>query len=427
MAKGINFTAEKYLLDSLNRIAKNPDGYAVLYVSVSKLKPKNRHPGFIKIFAKMFDGLVGATDGLMFILSNGDFAILGKKISPETVEQAVLKLQQGLSADPIFYAHNRDEFAHLYEFPHDFVPFYNHVQQIIDAGEVPVSSIVKKNPITAAEIDEIINYLDNYVDVPEIVKHQSVIKIGRNNQFQVLFQEFFVAVKDLSSHFNRNIDFVANRWLFLYLTQTLDKKTISSFKSAAIQNWPKQVSLNLNLSSVFSKEFVDFAKKFLTEEQKIIVEVQMMDVLNNLPLYFEARELLHRGGHQILIDSLSSETLHMLNLNRLEPDLIKIFWNPMMEFDMDNTELRQLFDVFGREKIILAKCGDEKALRWGIKYGLSNFQGPYIDMLEVALIRAQCPHGKECSADDCLKRRRLLAGSVREQCKSKEFLEKMLG
>lgn len=63
MVKAGSFAAEKYLLDSLNRIGKNPLGYSVLYVNVSKLKPKNRHPEFIKIFAKLFDGLVGATNG----------------------------------------------------------------------------------------------------------------------------------------------------------------------------------------------------------------------------------------------------------------------------------------------------------------------------------------------------------------------------
>lgn len=95
MVKAGSFAAEKYLLDSLNRIGKNPLGYSVLYVNVSKLKPKNRHPEFVKIFAKLFDGLVGATNGLMFILSNGDFAILGKNITQNTVEEAVKNCVRG--------------------------------------------------------------------------------------------------------------------------------------------------------------------------------------------------------------------------------------------------------------------------------------------------------------------------------------------
>ncbi len=74
-----------------------------------------------------------------------------------------------------------------------------------------------------------------------------------------------------------------------------------------------------------------------------------------------------------------------------------------------------------------AKCVDEKALRWGVTYGIRNFQGPYIDKLEVSLIKPQCPFGNRCSAEECLKRRRLIAGEAREECFNKEYLEKLLG
>ena len=38
------FDTEKYLLETLDRVSKNRTDYKVLYVNVSKLKPKNRHP-----------------------------------------------------------------------------------------------------------------------------------------------------------------------------------------------------------------------------------------------------------------------------------------------------------------------------------------------------------------------------------------------
>lgn len=425
MAKAGKFAAEKYLLESLNRIARNQGAYSVLYVNVSKLKPKNRHPAFVKVIAKLFDDLVGAVDGMMFVLSNGDFAILGKKITPKTVENAVKKLRSGLVSDPLLFTHDSGEFAHLYEFPDDFVELYQHIENLIETAQLPDLSALKY-PIEAAQIDGVIEQLNN-INISELVKHQSVVRIENAKQFTVLFQEFFVAVKDLSRQYDADIDLTANKWLFLYLTQTLDKKTISSFMFANIKNWPEQIGLNLNLSSVFSNEFVNFAKNFLRPEQKIIAEVQMMDVFNSLNLYFEAREILHRGGHRILIDATSPEMLHMLNIVRLQPDLIKIFWDPMMEVDTDNAELKSFLAEFGADKVILAKCVDEKAVRWGVSYGIRNFQGPYIDKLEVTLIRAQCPHGAQCSVEDCLKRRRLIAGEFRDGCPHKEFLEKMLG
>lgn len=425
MPKAGSFTAEKYLLDSLSRIAKNPAGYSVLYVNVSKLKPKNRHPQFVKIFAKLFEDLVGATNGMMFILTSGDFAILGKKITQETVENAVKTLRQGLSSDPVLMNSDSGEFAEVYEFPEQFVPFYKRIEDII-AADAEQPEEPRKRPLSAAQVEGVINHLDN-LDIRDIVKHQSIIRIGGAKKFEVLFQEFFVAVKDLSAQFNKEIDLTGNRWLFLYLTQVLDKKTMSAFQAADLKVWPRQISLNLNLSSVRSREFINLVKNFIRPEQKLIVEVQLMDVFNNLASYFEVRDLLHQGGHQILIDNTSPEMLHMLNIKRLEPDWVKIFWAPLMEFDLDNAELRQTIADLGAQNVILAKCRDEKAMRWGLKYGVNTFQGPYIDDLEVALIRAGCPNAKNCKVLDCLKRKRLLAGAYRDECVHKECLEKLLG
>ena len=287
-------------------------------------------------------------------------------------------------------------------------------------------SLPQKRPVAAGEIEDLILALDD-IDIAEIVKRQSVLRIKGAGQFEVIFQEFFVAVKDLSLQFDANLDLVANRWLFLYLTQTLDKKTMEAFFGSDIKNWPKEISLNLNLSSVFSKEFVEFGRNFVKPGQKIIVEVQLMDVFNNLPLYFQAQDILHHGGHKLLIDAVSPTALKMLNIKRVKPDMIKIFWEPLLEDDIDNEDLKKAIEFLGRENVILAKCDSERAIRWGVRYGITAFQGPYIDTLEVALIRSKCPHAKECSAADCLKRKRRLAGWFRDECKDKEVLEYLLG
>ena len=341
MAKQQGIASEKYSLSALDRIAKNSMGYAVLYVNISKLKPKHRHPEFVKIFAKLFDSVVGTTKGSFFILSNGDFVILGRDITQETVDVAVKQLREGLSSDPIVHSGESSEFAVVYEFPEYFSEFYGYIEKMMKTSEqADVQEYVPlKRAVEANEIENVIARLDDF-DVAEIVKRQSVVRIKGGGKFSVMFQEFFVAVKDLSRQFDEQLDLVANRWLFLYLTQALDKKTLSAFFAANLTKWPSEISINLNLSSVFSREFVNFAKNFLKEGQKVIVEVQPMDVFNNLPLYFEAKEILRKGGHKLLIDALSPSSLKMLNLKNLDPDFIKIIWERRIEDDEDNEEVK---------------------------------------------------------------------------------------
>ncbi len=424
MSKAKVVLSEKYLLTALDRVAKNALGYAVLYINISKLKPKNRHPEFVKIIAMLFESIIGAAKGSMYILSNGDIAILSKNITPSEIDEAVKKLRAGLAADPVL-SHDSRDFALVYSFPRDFFSFYGKIEKMVQENkEAETEELPVKEPIEAEDMDKIISTLDD-IDMAELVKRQSVMRV-HNNEVTDLMQEFFVAVKDLSRYFGDNKDLVANRWLFQYLTQVLDKKTLAAFASAEITEWPEKISLNLNLSSVFSKEFVEFAKNFLKPAQQIIVEVQMMDILNNLNLYHEVKDILHKGGHKLLIDSLSPASLSMLNLDKLAPDMIKIFWEPLLVYDTDNQSLKNAVEYMKPENVILAKCDGSEAMRWGLSYGLNTFQGPYIDEIEIALIRRQCPNAKICGSLDCIKRRRLLQGMFRDECPHKDILEKIL-
>ena len=132
------------------------------------------------------------------------------------------------------------------------------------------------------------------------------------------------------------------------------------------------------------------------------------------------------GGNKLLIDAVSPSALKALNVSKLKPDLLKIFWEPLLEYDMNNADLKNIIDHIGKENVILAKCDGPQAVKWGVKYGISAFQGPYVDSLEVALLRKNCPNAKNCSVEECLKRKRLLAGWYRDGCKHKDVLESLL-
>jgi len=426
MAKQQVVLSEKYLLSALERIAKNPSGYAVLYINSSKLKPKHRHPKFLKILEKFFDGVVGLAKGAFFPLTNGDFAILGRDFSQAMVDEAVNKLREGTSNDPILHGKNSSDFATVFVFPETFSSFYNYIANLVEtaAGSYQDNLEPEKRPLDAGEVEGVLDIL-NQVDISELVKRQSVIEFLGHNQFKVKFQEFFVAVKDLNMLFDQ-VDLQENRWLYFYMLQHLNKRVLQAFFSANLQEWPELISINLNMQSVYSQEFVNFAKLFLSQGHKIIVEVQLIDVFNNLPLYFEVKEILSRGGHKILIDGVSASSLKLLNLKALNPDMIKIFWEPLWESTPDNEEVKEAVALLGKENVILAKCDSSEALSWGIRHGFSSFQGPFTDNLEVAFVRRQCPDAKNCTAKECLKRKRLLSGKEREKCTRRDILEKLL-
>ena len=216
-AENLRFDAEKYLLETLERITKNRAEYKVLYVNISKLKPKNRHPKFVKIITRLFDDLVFIANGTMFVLENGDFVILGKNITDKIVSDVLEKLRVGLISDPVWVSKSSSEFVQIYE-PEDFDDFYKKIEEMIQ-GERVISDVVYRRAVDAEQMDVIKEHLD-MVSLVDVVKHQGVIRLENSSNYRRLFDEYFVAVKDLSRNFDKNIDLVGNKWLFLYLTRT---------------------------------------------------------------------------------------------------------------------------------------------------------------------------------------------------------------
>lgn len=151
MSAAGKFIKERNLLEVLNRIARNRTEYSLLYVSVSKLKPKNRHPSFVKIIARLFDNLVGAAAGNLFVLSNSDFAILGKNITSKTVEDMVHVLRSCLTEDVVLFSQNIDDFARVYEFPYELNEFYKFIEQVMLQEKI-AEPIVTKQPIDVSQI-----------------------------------------------------------------------------------------------------------------------------------------------------------------------------------------------------------------------------------------------------------------------------------
>lgn len=425
MAGYSKFDTEKYLLETLERITKNRNEYKVLYVNISKLKPKNRHPKFVKIITRLFDDLVSIANSTMFVLDNGDFAILGKNITDKIINDAVEKLRRGLITDPIWTSRSSSEFTNVYQ-PEEFDDFYKKIEAMINE-DARVNDEVFRNPIDAGQIDAVKEHLD-MVNLVDVVKHQGVIRLENSSNYRRLFDEYFVAVKDLSRNFDKNVDLVGNKWLFLYLTQTLDKKTMASFVVSDVKNRTGKISLNLNLSTINTPDFINFEQYIKGQNQSIIVEVQPIDILNNMRAFINVREKLHKLGHEVLLDATSLEMLQSLNIKSLGFDYVKLFWHDLMEeYNPQSEEIKSLFEEIGVNKIILAKCLSENALRWGIKNGIRAFQGPYIDMLEVAMIRKNCPNGKRCTANDCLKRKKMISGNFRNMCDYKEILDRNPG
>ncbi len=195
------------------------------------------------------------------------------------------------------------------------------------------------------------------------------------------FYEFFLSVGDLQKTIAQGINIFGDRWLFQDLSRTMDLRMLEVVVRAPHARNAPTISLNLNLETVTTPAFAAFLER-MPEGQKIIVEIQAIDVLAGIRNYYEVHEVLSGLGHSLLIDGLSPTMLQMLDVPRLQPDYAKIMW--AQEFidtlhpDSNNSATAMINEV-GAHKVVLARCDSQAAMAWGLQSGIRVYQGYFLD------------------------------------------------
>jgi EAL domain-containing protein (putative c-di-GMP-specific phosphodiesterase class I) len=189
-----------------------------------------------------------------------------------------------------------------------------------------------------------------------------------------------MSVADVQKALAPNINLLNERWLFQELSRTMDQRMLELVARAPHARGVPAISLNLNLETVVTPTFLSFVER-IEKGQKIIVEVQAVDVLTNLSLYHEVKAALAQMGHAVLLDGLTTTAMSVLDVGRLNPDYAKLVWSPELLNTMDprGSRTTAMMKQLGGEKLILSRVDTADALQWGIRSGIALFQGRFLD------------------------------------------------
>ena len=418
---------EQQMLDTLNRIKRNPVGFLAIYMNFSKLRPQNKQPKQLKILVRMFDQLIHSSQSRLFAFSNSDVIVIGKGITYSMADETIFKIREMLQADPLVYDSHESEFAEVYNLENDFPAVYAKVEKAYNIAlekkkdEKPAPKVRNIEP---EDLDVVLKNLAN-LDVAEIIRRQSAVYIPSKTNASVIFQEYFTSIADLKKAVAPDINILGDRWIFQHLTETLDRRMLSVLAKTKLFHKPPSLNLNLNIATIFTREFSIFNRQAALDKQTITVEVQLMDIFQNINNYFEACKILRESGHKVLVDGLSAISLQFIDINLLKPDFIKLIWSPGLADKNQKLNPKELIQSFGAEKIVLARCDSEEGIKWGLEVGIRIFQGYFLDAMIGAMGKTACKYGKKCTLAQCISRRGVIAGNIRKECPAPEKLDEM--
>jgi EAL domain-containing protein (putative c-di-GMP-specific phosphodiesterase class I) len=359
------------------------------------LRPANRGSHRIRIAANTFETLVKQFDGQIFVLQQGDIVFICKAENVIAADEAVTKVRFLFGDDPLVGQGEEpeDSFATWYDLGVDFAKFFAYVDQQSREEERRRKRIAQltgaglgneRLPMDPAGLAELATVLAR-ADLSNVLRRQPICAILPNQPPKPLYRELYVSIADLREAVMPKREIASDPWLFQYLTQLLDKRVLVLLRKADDSTLAHSYSLNLNVATLLSPEFLAFDSNLRAGARgTIVIEIQKHDIFADLGAYLFARDFARERGYRICLDGLTRLTLPFIDRARLGLDLVKMFWTPDIaegEGSERTQEFMEAIERIGKSSIILARCDTEDAITLGQKIGLRLFQGRAVDKL----------------------------------------------
>lgn len=235
-------------------------------------------------------------------------------------------------------------------------------------------------PLTPGALQQIDDILKK-ADVSTFMKRQPVTLCFGNQPPKPIFQEIFVGVNELRQAIAPTVNLRGARSLFHHLTRTLDTRVFRALLDGYVTRNSGPFSINLNVSTILSDTFRDFDSRIgnIVKKEQIIIEMQRYDVFWDYNEYLLACEFLHNSGYRILIDGITPDLLQLFGRKELKADFVKLFYFKDRHEDWIDKELASKIAETDPNRVIMARCETEEAMRAGLAAGIRLFQGWHID------------------------------------------------
>ena len=387
--------------DYISHLEKS-DNYKALYLYTSKLSENNQKYLSRQALIETFNTVTSNSESEIFGLPNDDMIIIYNKNQQEEILACLIKVRYILHDEPLIKNEldlEKAGFATYYELGQKLQEAIDSAMKMATEQNFDILrkktsdksnewNIIKpqikklRRELTPSLLGKIQKAL-SMTDFSSLIRRQSVCAIIGKSSPQVLFDEAYVAISDLRDMLLPDLDLTANPWLFLALAGTLDKRVLVHVSQHDDGALTSNFSLNLNVSTILSDEFLAFDESINTATRStIVLELQLVDMFSDIKAYMLAKTFAQYRGYKICIDGITVDKLKYINRQNLGADLIKIIWHPsFMDIINEDKHFMDYVNRAERAKMILCRVDDPSAVEVGNSLGINMYQGFYIQRL----------------------------------------------
>ncbi len=398
-----NIKPDTVIFDYMKKIAVNVSDYQVLYFNTHKLQAGSLKMVQRQELIETFENVVKKSDGEIFSLPNEDVLIFFKKKCNDEVKACLVKVRFMFHDDPaVKHADDLQQagLVKIFDLAVESEAFTQAVKETIahttqemsisrDKNRLqPMSSVFNTSakkmrreltPEMLAKVQKVLTV----ADFSSFIRRQSICAVIGKAPPQRVFEEVYVSIPDLREMLLPDVDLTANPWLFLSLSETLDKKVLEIINRHDDGSLAGNFSVNINVSTILSDEFLEFDDNISPSmRSSVILELQLVDIFSDIKAFMLAKNFAQSRGYKICIDGITVDKLTYLNRVNLDCDLLKIIWHPsFMDVIHEDSHFMDYVNKAERAKMILCRIDDPQAVEVGNNLGINLYQGRYIQRL----------------------------------------------
>ena len=390
---------EALLLDHVQRLKRFTEGRRAIHVHLSRLRPYNRRRHHLRIAASAFEPLASGHEGIVFTLFNDDLVVICKDATVAEIDDFVLRLRFLFSDDPLLVSEadeqGDDPFCSWFDLEADYPAFVEAAEAMLRERELAEAMQAADDPeetpetVAAEPIDPpklgAIEDAIAHADLSSFLRRQAICAVAKDSPPKPLLHELTISIDGLRHALLPTHDFVANQWLFRDLTRHLDRRMIAMLRHRDEAAARESMSLNFNVATLLSPEFMEFDAVIAAERSgTVVIELQLVDVIADLAGFAFARDFLRDRGYRICLDGTNHLSLPFVDRAKLGVDLLKLCWSSDLADSAAGPHrdaLRDAIDAFSAERVILCHCDTPEALELGRALGITLYQGYHLDDL----------------------------------------------
>ncbi len=397
------------ILDYLKKNEKDIDNFQALYLFIHKLQNQSMRSMQRQSLIETFENVTKKSGGELFGMPNDDMVIIFNKRAHEEILACLVKIRFLFHGDPLirdaddlqqvgfakFFSldNGATEFKELIKSTVDSIALGGTTKSSQDKGSASLKTAPSfltaqrklRRELTPSMLAKVQKVLAQ-TDFSSLIRRQSVCAVIGKSPPQMLFDEVYVSIADMRDMLLPDVDLTANPWLFMHLTETLDKRVLVNISRHDDGSLTNNFSINLNVSTILSDEFLEFDGNINDSmRSSVVLELQLVDIFSDIKAYILAKTFAQYRGYKICIDGITVDKLKYINRENLGSDLIKIIWHPtFMDVIKEDKHFMDYVNKAERAKMILCRVDDPQAVEVGNSLGINLYQGRYIQRLLMA-------------------------------------------